>query len=352
MQNSNQTKGYSKQDLFSICFRNITAERNDELISEFQIDVEKFERFLVKTSLEDYSKELLNVGLNFIFSKANPVIVKRSDMSIDKHMPFVIEEELSKTLIYLLSNKDNDVSLSLKSQGKYVDNFKIDSQFIISQITEKLLDTFKTRGFNIERMTFAEAQHEIKTNPDNDWINEYRNYFADECVEEDLIQRYGETHYIERDITVEYLKSKSKIKEKEKVGAKAKNLELAELVEKLSFLLRFKSFLNQDKYPDFSNYPLKNKDCILIFEYLSFFDLLEGYIITSKPESYIKAILKNFDIYKKKEKNTNAQKYQLAHTMNFWSDYAVQTINHLKENGYKNQDVELKAHYIIFNWYL
>lgn len=348
MHNSNQTKSYSKQDLFSICFRNITAESNDELISEFQMDVEKFERFLVKTSLEDYCKELLNVGLNFIFSKANPVIVKRSDISIDKHMPFAAKEELSKILIYLLSNKDNDISLSLKSQGKYVDNFKIDSQFIISQITEKLLDTFKTRGFNLERMSFTEAQQEINTNPDNDWLNEYCKYYEGDS----LIQRYGEMHYIEREITIEYLKSKLKKRKKEKVGAKAKNLELAELVEKLSYLLRFDSFLNQDEYPDFSNYPLKNKDCILIFEYLSFFDLLEGYVITSKPESYIKAIIKNFDTYKKKEKNAYAQKYQFAHALNFWSDYAVQTINHLKENGYKNQDVELKASYISFNWYL
>ena len=90
----------------------------------------------------------------------------------------------------------------------------------------------------------------------------------------------------------------------------------------------------------------------MIFEYLSFFNLLEGYIITSKHESYIKAILKNFDTYKKKEKNADAQKFQVAHTMNFWSDYAVQTINHLKEKGYKNQDVDLKAPYIMFNWYL
>jgi hypothetical protein len=348
MKNNKQHQSYSKQDLFSICFRNITAERNNKLINEFQIDVEKFERFLIKTSLEDYSEELLNVGLNFIFSKANPVIVKRSGMSIDNHMPSVIEDELSKTLIYLLSNKNNEISLILKSQGKYVDNFKIESQFIIAQITENLINTYKNKGYNLERMSFDEAQQEINTNPDNDWLNEYCRYYEGD----DLIQRYGEMHYIEREITIEFLKSKLKIKKKEKVGAKPKNLELSELVERLSYLLRFERYLNQDEYFDFSKYPLKNKGCLLIFEFLSFFNLLEGYIITSNPENYIKAILKNFDTYKKKEKFDYAQRFKSIQSMDFWSDYANQAINFIKETGYKNIDAELKAPYIIYNWYI
>lgn len=62
--------------------------------------------------------------------------------------------------------------------------------------------------------------------------------------------------------------------------------------------------------------------------------------------------MKNFNTYKKKEKFDYAQRNKPIQSMDFWSDYANQAINYIKETGYKNQNVDLKAPYIMFNWYL
>lgn len=328
-----------------LCFDNISKyERFKNSRSTWDYNYNELERLLIKTELEQYTSFLYSYGL---FNK----LYKDQLFSIDNLEAFEItyaneEKELLELLIFLLSDSESDIAFRLKRGDKTADNFSFSNDKIKYGFIEMIKNQYEKSDFNEENLTPAEAEDEIHNMYDKEWIQLYieKNLAeADERVfypqittfsdiegflDDDMINEYAYEHFTKREITLDYLKAKLdqyNNKYVTKAGAKPKNDDLSRAKELLSYLIRINRFLNQNECNDIEVFPIQNKDCILIYDYLLFFDLiadLSSNTNSTKPHNKIRSDIDNFRKYRKPK---------LKNKYTFFD--AETTINQFKRNN-------------------
>ena len=363
---------------FKLCFKMLPEMNENDMkkvISDFNFDKEKFIRLLIKTDLEQFTELLWNFGLKEVFLKHfkdynnKETIINRDyfEHIIKYRSEFVIYDkdglssidtsskekkadnlELTNLLIFLLEENENGINVNFKS-NLLNKSFNTKSNFLLKSIIDVLKNEYVTRKLNEVNLTDEEAELELLAAEDRYWVREYMSRFSNihyiheggcfyfeeydiytdedniqEYITTDMIEDYADEHYKFADITIELLKEKQielSSKLKKKVGAKAKNDNIANISERLSYLIRLNRFIKQDKCNDISEYPLSNKDCRLIHDYLTFYDLIPDQnsktTTTTTPENYIKALIKNY------------RTHRLKH---------IQERTHFQINSYKNNN--------------
>jgi hypothetical protein len=324
-----------------LCFDNVAKyERFLNSRSMWDFNYNELERLLIKTDLEDYTSFLYSYGL---FNK----FYKDQLYSIDTLEEFEItyaneEKELLQLLIFLLSDTDSDITFRLKRGDKTADNLTFSNDKIKSGFIEMVKYQYEKCDFNEENLTPAEAEDEIKNMYDTEWIQQYiekcladtdeRVFYPqittisdfDGFVDDDMINEYAYEHYTKRDITLDYLKTKLdqyNNKYVTKPGAKPKNDDLSRSKELLSYLIRLNKFLNQNEYNDIESFPIQNKDCILIYDYLRFFDLtddLSSNTNSTKPHNKIRSDIDNFRKYRKPKLKTKYPFFDAESSINLF----------------------------------
>jgi hypothetical protein len=241
------------------------------------------------------------------------------------------ELELTELLIFLLEEKEKGICLNFKSATKNK-NINTKNSFITTAITNKLIEEYDNRNLNEVNLSYDEAEWELLNVIDLQWIRSYIERFEgvvqtdidndiyyfevydaainihdiENYIDAEMIEKYAEEHYTKAEITLEFLKDRGvelKSKVKKKAGAKAKNDNIASISERMSYLIRLERFMNQNEYKDISKFPISNKDCRLIHDYLVFFNLMPDQRkkcnTTTTPENYIKALIKNYRLHRK-----------------------------------------------------
>ena len=340
---------------FKLCFKNlpeINENVKKEIISDFNFDKEKFKRLLFKTDLEQFTELLWNFGLKEVFLKhfkeySNKESIFNQDYleHIIKYRPEFVTYykdglssidisskekktenlELTHLLIFLLEEIETGINVNFRS-NLLNKNFNTKNDFFLKLIINTLINEYVTRKLNKVNLTYEEAEMELLAAEDRYWVREYMArienvhyipegrcfYFEDndESIDEqdihgyistDMIEEYADDHYKSADINLDLLKEKQAELSSElikKVGAKPKNDNIANISERLSYLIRLDRFFSQDEYNDIYEFPLSNKDCRLIHDYLSFYYLIPDQNsktnTTSSSENYIKALIKNY----------------------------------------------------------
>lgn len=305
-----------------LCFRNhLKYERFKNSRSYWDFEYKELERLLIKTDLEEYSDFLFALGLYLKYYEDDI-------FSLDNLEGFEItyaneEKELLELLIYLLSDTESDIAFRLKRGDKTADTFSFSNDKIKYGFVEMIKAQYEKSDFNEENLTPAEAEDEIYNMYDTDWIQNYVEQSLSDSdnsayypkittfsdfegfVDDDMIIQYADEHYTKREITLDYLKSKLELYNNKyitKPGAKPKNDNMSRTKELLSYLIRLNRFLNQNECNDIEVFPIQNKDCILIYDYLRFFDLTEDLSSntnTTKPHNKIRSDIDNFRKYRK-----------------------------------------------------
>lgn len=368
---------FSLEEQFKLCFLNlpnITEEYQTQVVTNMGLNKDAFIRLLIKTELEPYTDLLWLLGLKEIYLRdfhiynsnhANGVIDQNAIFEIGylehicKYHPECInynedgtksidvtsvqykidENELTKTLLFLLENQNN-INIQLKST-KYTNNLSIQNSYIASFITEKLMQEFCARKFDLVNLTYEEAEAELISLKDKNWIRENIEridgliqsdededlyYFVDdkselnlndiECyIDSNMINEYADDHYRKYDITIDFLKAKLQALEANltvNAGAKPKNDNLASISERLSYLIRLNQFFNQNECDNISKYAISNKTYRLIYDYIDFFKLFEdNRYITTAPDGYIKALIRNYRSSRKRNKPEDSVHLQI-----------------------------------------
>lgn len=358
------------EEQFKLCFIYLPNPPDmyiDIIISKFRFSKEKFTRLLVKTELEPYTEILWKFGLKeiyikhfFDFQKQNSSIGNEINLKtlsktfldyidhIVKHKPnhFLIDNdsginidltytikkneelELTELLIFLLEEKQNGITLDFKS--KITNNkFNCKSDLLLDPIINNIINEYKKRNYNEANLSYEEAEWELNTFPDLQWIRDYFKRFptiiqtdydndmyymegyenpinihdTHNYIEAYMIEDYANDHYTNADITLQFLKDKHKaLKARTKVGAKPKNDYIASMTERLSYLIRLDRFFQQDIHKDISKFPISNKDYRLIHDYLVFWQFIEDKRETKNsttPENYIKSLINNYRKHRK-----------------------------------------------------
>lgn len=346
---------------FKLCFKKLPEINDNDMknvISDFRYDKEKFIRLLIKTDLEQFTELLWNFGLKEVFLKhfkdynnkesifngdyLDYIIKYRSEFvtydedglaSIDTSSKEIKAEnlELTQLLIFLLEEIETGINVNFKS-NILNNSFNTKSDLIIKSIINVLINEYVARKLNKVNLTYEEAELELLAAEDEYWVRDYMTrienvhyiheglcfYFEDfdqyiderdiqEYISTEMIEEYADDHYKFAEISLDLLKEKQtelSSKLRKKVGAKAKNDNIANLSVRLSYLIRLNRFLLQDEYNDIYEFPLSNNDCRLIHDYLTFYDLIPDQNsktnTTSSSENYIKALIKNYRTYRSK----------------------------------------------------
>ena len=322
-----------------LCFDNVSKyERFKNSRSTWDYNYNELERLLIKTDLEQYTSFLYSYGL---FNK----LYKDQLFSLDNLEGFEItyakeEKELLELLIFLLSDTDSDIAFRLKRGDKTADSFSFSNDKIKFGFIEMIKNQYVNSDFNEENLTPAEAEDEIHNMYDKEWIQLYIEKSlaeADERVfypqittfsdiegflDDDMINEYAYEHFTKREITLDYLKAKLdqyNNKYVTKAGAKPKNDDLSRAKELLSYLIRLNRFLNQNECNDIEVFPIQNKDCILIYDYLLFFDLIDDLSSntnTTKPHNKIRSDIDNFRKYRKPKLKSKYTFFDAENTIN------------------------------------
>lgn len=370
------------EEQFKLCFIYLPKPHEKHInliVSAFDFKKQEFERLLFKTELEPYIEILWLYGLKEVIikhfnefqklsSNTNGVVdsdtfsksfsdfldhvinYKPELVSVDedgwKHIDLTSQEkkneelELTESLYFLLSEQSKGISLNFKSQIT-TSKFNSSSDFMVSAIINALIAEYAKKNYNEVNLNYEEAEWELLSLIDLDWIRKYivrfegvtqaeideDIYFFDsyeayinirdieEYIDSDMINEYADDHYKKADVTLEFITDRYKelkAKHKPKVGAKAKNDNIASLSERISYLIRLKRFLEQSEHDDISKFPISNKDCRLIHEYLVFWRLLESKSTsnnTTTPDNYIKALIKNYRQHRKLVRENNMVHY-------------------------------------------
>lgn len=345
------------------------------IISKFQLNKDDFIRLLIKTDLEPYAELLWELGLlevyylnylyfnpnnspqkdNFVITsfehdlsyirKYRPEFINfdsegRSEIDVTSRKKRADDLELTNLLIFLLEEIENGINVNFKS-NLLNKNFNTKNDFLLKSIIDALKNEYVTRKLNEVNINDEEAELELLASEDRYWVRDYMSRFPNihyiheggcfyfeeydiytdeediqEYITTDMIEDYADEHYKFADITLDLLKEKQielSSKLKKNVGAKAKNDNIADIAECLSYLIRLNRFFYQNSCNDITKFPLSNQDCRLIHDVLVFFGLIsdqkEKTNTTTTPENYIKAIIKNYRIGRK-----FPEKYNTNHT--------------------------------------
>jgi hypothetical protein len=86
-------------------------------------------------------------------------------------------------------------------------------------------------------------------------------------------------------------------------------------------LIRLNRFLNQNECNDIEVFPIQNKDCILIYDYLLFFDLIDdpsSNTNSTKPHNKIRSDIENFRKYRKPKLKNKYTFFDAERTINLF----------------------------------
>lgn len=346
------TKSLPIIEQFKLCFNSIPSiEDNikDKIINDFQLNKTNFDKILIKADFEESTELLWLFGIRELYLKNFEIYnIKPKDLNQDrleqiiKYRPEcisyndegyinidvsskenkIIEIELTELLIFLLEESENKINTVLKSNRTGV-NFSTDNPLIINLLFDSVKNKFIEKGYDLTNLDLLSAENELLDSYDIRWIKEYFERFIgikkvddntyqlddfDELIDinnisdwinQDMINEYTQDHQTNAVITLQFLKQKLlnlKADIQSKPGAKAKNINTTNIVEFLLSFKRLEQFLLQDKVNDISLFPVSNKDCRLVHDYLVFFDLITDQrknSNTTTPEAYIKSLINN-----------------------------------------------------------
>lgn len=313
----------------------------EEIRNDLNLDFKYFERLLIKTPLEEYTKYLFEYGLvQYYFSqncwgKANKKIEN----------DFSYELSLIDSLIFF-SLDVAETTLTFKKGELKGDNLTIDNYTVLKIIKSSIYNSFmlnnrtKDEDHFIDILTLKEAEdelrgcgsfdsnvnHKIENKEVLNWIKDYIGNYkykednlkelqeasfenADLWINHKIINTYSLEHHTDREYNIQNLKiyRDNLIRHiGRKTGARPKNDDLALLAEKISYLIRIKKFLSQKEINDIEKFPISDYDCNLVYEYLLFFKLIKPQEKSEKentttPTKSIRTLINNFRKNRKEE---------------------------------------------------
>ena len=319
----------SIKDKFNMCF-NERIKPSEHINHEFVEKYNKLEfiNLLEQSQLKEYSTLLYD----YVLSQKQTEIDEEYKVPIGIDINEVIQ--LTKSLIYLLSNEITKYSISIKSKLLKTETTSMSNQLIVKNTLYALMQTYTELRLNEEHLTYGEARdiltgngtldfsrkdhsdendiskwvrYYLNSSPEVKWGFEYtgeRIYLGDQALycSPEMTVKYAAEHFVKREITIEYLYNKL-VQLEIKTGAKPKNDKTAQFAERLSYLIRLDDFLKQTEIANFEKYSIRNKDYKLIYKILVFFEFikeLDNSDNTTTPESYIKALINNYRKNRKK----------------------------------------------------
>lgn len=267
------------------------------------IDIDAFNRFLIKYDMDQYSFYLLYYFTESISQNNNYDLQELLiDHEMDNEQKKQYEIDLTKALLFLFSDKSTaNTSITI---SKSINNITIKNEKIIKDVANQLYIEFKKHDFHKVPLTYQEAKSEMLSKEEfKNSVYVERNYGSPdepdihEVEFEEAIDDYAENSMKEVEITVEFLNNKLKnlTKKGKKKGARIKNSRLAGLCEDLSFLKRIDKYLSQTETEYICDFPLTNDDCRFIYACLVLFNIIEDnskFRSKTLPENYIRTILK------------------------------------------------------------
>jgi hypothetical protein len=128
----------------------------DYIEPQFDSKIEDFKRILIKTDLEEYTEYLLANELYHIINTPKLSVEERTYLTHGE------EIELTKTLFYLLSNTNPDITVVFKRGKIKDDDYKTNHKFIIATIVEGLKRKYHSHGYDERRLTFEETKEKFK----------------------------------------------------------------------------------------------------------------------------------------------------------------------------------------------
>lgn len=285
------------------------------------IDVNAFEKLMIKNDMDQYTYILLAYFSEYIFRIIDADNVKIQNIKEkEKKERENYDFELTKSLQFLLStNNGKQTSISFQ---KTINSFSTSEPLIVNSIINHLIHEYNNNGFNKFYVDFID-DFELSI-PDNLYSKNER-VEIDGCIKTryeqyiyeflNPITNYETLSAETLNYYMDFLKFKLDVfmRKRSKRGAKIKNNLLFMLCENFSYLVRIESYLNQSIFHYVDEIKLTNKQCRLIHDCLVFFKILEdkSNTLTKKlPENYIRNLLKqkkqdDFDIDYNKIRNFN-----------------------------------------------
>ena len=303
--NISNLRAFGTKNKFCLCFGILdeeVREMPETFYSEKGIDIEAFRKLLNQYGMDEYFGLLLAIFWSQDIFKTH---FEELENYIQKEKEHLIT--LTEALIMLLTEiKGPNPTLRLQTSKVLV---IIPNKNIIESIINGLIEDFKKEDFDLNHLTIEEAIEEIKIKKDQDWINQWikEQSLIDSIfpmpTEKDLVAKkqqmtkdYSASHFIKREITLEYLKTLyKKLIITKPAGAPTKNLYLVIEVKYLSYLKRINRFLDQDEIEDIEKCHIEDEDLRFIHECLVFFKRIDvkssKELNTSTPEKYFRTIL-------------------------------------------------------------
>jgi hypothetical protein len=353
----------TNEELFFLCFEknNIFFFEEDKVKimdhRKNKFNFESLKYLLLKTELEEYATLIYNYFLirdiDCLKDDIEYAILNSPDQELSHKDIFYSSlehnETLTRMLLYLLSNKDNDIQIFLKNR-KYIDRCKLQSNYIVELLIDNMLHEYKNKGFNKILMNYDEAEEAVRKFEDREWICCYlenklsktmlikiddqyvscqfvfnkftSNQSIESWVNKELIDEYAQNHKIEKEVTTHLLELQLiqlEKRNKKVAGAKQKNEEIAMIVKRFSYLIRLNKFLNANTDVNIEEVKLSNNECNLIYEILMFYRIvkrLDDKNITTKPYNRIRSYMSNAEKYK-----DSKYKIELLHTEEKINDF-------------------------------
>jgi len=300
----------SEEMIFELCMDDLNFSFDTSKYCEIEINRVAHRDRLARYELESYSDMLIGYQKKW-FIRQDSLNNLKKDVFLKYKEKLMHQLEVSQILkMFLTPGSIENDNLSITFTGLY--NKIITREFNLKkQIQTALLKEFERLELNETELSREEAIEEIKDCDDPEWLQEYAagdcfdgNGVNPEFITEELIENYIIVHYKPRKITLELVnriitENEASLKEdKEKVGAKIKNLAIGEFAKRLSYIYCFNLFLNQDKIDSIKVFPLTNKACRFIYDYFEFWGLLNDRVKFRKSEkekraTYIKSLINN-----------------------------------------------------------
>lgn len=316
--------------LFLCCFDYTLGSIDIEALeADTEYNYREFEKLCIKNDCKEYAP-FLYIHCRAFKAMSSDEIYEQPKKRQRENLTRQIEQ--TEALIPFFSAKNNSLKINISTsteKGVLLD------EKLVAIVRDSLLTTYKEKEYNKRNLTFEEAKNEIEAGVNSQWLDNYKNrwlvrqtlrYRAFE-VDDALVEKYAEEHYKEEEVTLEHLVDRLGFLKGSMKGAPAINDKLAQLAEKISYLIRFENFLKDEKCDDIENFTMTNEHCRFIFSCLSFFELLDKNnaqtVPPDKTHNYIRTTIKQYQEKRKNKYYTGKLRFtelQLNHLkMNFGS---------------------------------
>lgn len=305
--------------LFCCCFSYIIREEDFE--EDPQYPYNDFEELCIVHGIKKHSRLLYMYCIGAL-NKMNSVRSTRKEKrdSLFRHDEITLTEAL-----YTFLNKNNSQkTIIIKDDG--VESGRITNEEVINAIANGLLNKYKEKKYD-KLIKYGIVQYIVSKNLDKKWIEYYcaKNKISKVVYQTQLnedpsfpvrtIQELDEyiIFFRGKDIDSDFLKIKLKAlkanprdSSKKKSGAPPKNDLMADIAEKISYIIGFQDFLSQDKHTAIKEMPIKNVECRVIHDCLNFFGMIENKkdttFYTTSNTAYSNYIRTTINNHRKKRK--------------------------------------------------